>query len=81
MMKQNNIAENQVITNIQLKNFIIRIKQDPIFCKLGLVLKSKTYFEFLRRLGLLEMNNLIVSSSSSFHNSFGHSRVGVNRFN
>jgi hypothetical protein len=37
MMKQNNIAENQSITNIQLKNFIVRIKQDPTYYKLGLV--------------------------------------------
>ena len=29
MMKQNNMSENQLITNIQLKNFNVRIKQDP----------------------------------------------------
>ena len=31
MMKQNNMAENQLIANIQLKNFNVRIKQDPAF--------------------------------------------------
>jgi hypothetical protein len=34
-MKQNNIAENQLITNIKLKNFIVRIKHDPTCKKLG----------------------------------------------
>jgi hypothetical protein len=37
MMKQNNIAENQSITNIQLENFNVRTKQDPTFNWLGLV--------------------------------------------
>jgi len=37
MMKQNNIAENQSIMNIQLKNFIVRTKQNPTFYRLGFV--------------------------------------------
>ena len=31
MMKQNNMTENQLIMNIQLENFNVRIKQDPAF--------------------------------------------------
>ena len=37
MMKQNNITENQLIMNIQLKYFNVRIKQDPTFNRLSLV--------------------------------------------